>query len=140
MPHWSASPRFEAANLLETALIYAQSGAIPFGDFVARLLSSQVFVLLDKDPGPSGVWDNTASPLMLRGQAGLPMMAIFTAPERSTGWPARIPEYSFGLLTDFRWLLKGTTSSVGLVINPGSTVGVEMPASDVAQLRADAEQ
>jgi hypothetical protein len=116
----------------------AQVGATPIDAFIGSLLASQVFVLLDKDPGPSRNWDNSASPLVLHNQSGVPMLAVFTAPERSTGWPERIPGYTFGLLTDFRWLLKGITSGVGLVINPGSSVGLEMPATGVARLKAEA--
>jgi hypothetical protein len=120
--------------------VNAQRGAISIGEFVKTLLGSQVFVLLDRDPGPSSVWNNTASPLVLNNQSGMPMLAIFTALERSADWSERIPDYSFGLLTDFRWLLKGIASGVGLVINPGSKVGLEMPAIGVWQMRAEAAQ
>jgi hypothetical protein len=136
--HLSVSQVFKPANPLEDALVKAQSGAISITDFLANLIGSQVFVLLDKDPGPSGKWDNTASPLVVNSQTGTPMLVVFTAPERSTGWARRAPQYTFGLLTDFRWLLKGITSGVGLVINPGSTIGLEMPPSGVEQLRSTA--
>jgi hypothetical protein len=136
----SASSEFKASNALEAALVSAQGGATPIADFICNLLESQVFVLLDKDPGPSRTWDNSASPLVLHNQSGVPMLAVFTAPERSTAWPERIPGYTFGLLTEFRWLLKGITSGVGLVINPGSSVGLEMPAAGVARLKAEAAQ
>jgi hypothetical protein len=118
----------------------AQRGAVSINDFLASLVEAKVFVLLDKDPGPSGKWDNTASPLVLNSQGGVPMLAVFTAPERSSGWPLRFPQYSFGLLTDFRWLLRGVASGVGLVINPGSVVGLEMPPSGIEQLRTTQAQ
>jgi len=66
------------------------------------------------------------------------MLAIFTNPERSSGWPTRFPQFGVGLLTDFKWLLKGVASGVGIVINPGSSAGLEMSPSKVSQLKADA--
>jgi hypothetical protein len=129
-----SSQEFKPVNPLESALVEARAGGISIDDFLADLVESKVFVLLDKDPGP-GDWDNTSSPLVLNNQTGVPMLAVFTAPDRSSDWPRRIPQYSFGLLTDFRWLLKGITSGVGLVINPGSIVGLEMQPSGVEQLR-----
>ena len=123
---------------LESSLVEAQSGAISIDEFLAGFVESKVFVLLDKDPGPSGKWDNTISPLVLNSQSGIPMLAVFTAPERSTSWARRLPQYPFGILTDLRWLLKGTTSGVGMVINPGSAVGFELSPPGVERLRTSA--
>jgi hypothetical protein len=133
----NALPTFKAANALETALEQARSGVIPIRDFIAKLLESQVFVLLDKAVEPDGVWDNSAAPMVLSSPSGSPMLAVFTAPERSTHSPHRLPEYAFGLLIAFRWLLKGIEPDVGLVINPGSAVGLEIPASGVIRIRAE---
>jgi hypothetical protein len=134
----STSPEFRPANDLEIALMNAQGGVISIDDFLTSLLASQVFMLVDKDLGPSGYWDNTATPLVINNQSGMPMLAIFTSPDRSAGWPQRFPQYSYGLLTQFRWLLKGIVKGVGLVMNPGCAVSLEMPAEGVVQLRAKA--
>lgn len=131
---------FEPANDLERALLQAQRGQLPVVSFMDKLLASQVFVLLDKEPGPSGKWDNSASPMVLTNQEGKPVMAMFTAPERSTEWPKREPRFTHGLLTDFAWLLRGLAPGVGLVINPGLSAGLEMPASGVAQLKQRAHR
>jgi hypothetical protein len=101
------------------------------------LLASKVFVLIDKDIGPTGIWDNSATPMVLSNSKGSPVLAIFTAPERSGEWPKRQPRFGFGLLTDFAWLLKGIETNVGIVINPGLMVGLEMQPSTVAQLREE---
>ena len=131
---------FEPANELEHALVKARQGELPVVSFMDKLLASQVFVLLDKAPAADGKWDNGISPMVLRNQDGNPVMAMFTAPERSTEWPKREPRFQHGLLTDFAWLLRGLQPGVGLVINPGLAAGLEMPASGVAQLKQRAQR
>jgi hypothetical protein len=130
--------QFEPVNELERALAQAQEGRLSISVLMDAFLSSQVFVLIDKDPGPSGRWDNSASPMVLTGSTGVPMLAVFTAPQRSSNWPKLHPQFGFGLLTDFQWLLKGVASGVGIVINPGATVGLEMQPTGVADLKAKA--
>jgi hypothetical protein len=98
-------------------------------------LRSQVFVLLDKDPGPSAVWDNSSNPMVLRNAKGQPVLAIFTDADRSTAWTGDSSKFGFGLLTDFAWLIRGIQPGVGIVVNPGLSVGMEMPASGVEALK-----
>ena len=129
---------FEPSNELERALVSAQQGELPLPTFMQMLLASKVFVLLDKEIGPSGAWDNSASPMVLSNAQGAAVLAMFTAPERSGEWPKRQSHFAFGLLTDFAWLLKGIAPNVGVVINPGLSVGLEIQPSTVAQLRAQA--
>ena len=130
-------PPFDPANELERALADAQGGRLSVAHLMATLLLSQVFVLLDQDPGPSNAWNDSASPLVLTGSGGSPMLAIFTSPVRSSDWSMRFPQFAFGLRTDFKWLLKGVAPGVGIVINPGSSIGMEMPPSGVSQLRTE---
>ena len=122
-------------NSLERALLQAQNGELATDDFLAVLLESKVFMLIDKDIGPSGVWDNSAEPMVLFNAQHAPVLAIFTAPERSSEWAMHSPKYKFGLLTDFRWLLKGVAPNVGVVVNPGSSAGLEIAPSRVVELR-----
>jgi hypothetical protein len=133
------SQLFEPANDLERALVAAQLGELPVPAFMQTLLMSKVFVLIDKEIGPSGVWDNSASPMVLSNAQGTPILAMFTAPERSGDWPERQPRFAFGLFTDFAWLLKGVAPNVGVVINPGLSVGLEIQPPTVAQLRVQAK-
>ncbi|MBB1089312.1 SseB family protein [Lysobacter sp. SG-8] len=131
-----SQPQFVPANDLEALLLQAQLGRVPASEFLDALLSSQVVVLLDKDPGPSGVWDNSASPLVLSNSSGSPVLAMFTAAERSTPWHKQLPRFEFGLLVQFQWLLRGIASNVGIVINPGHPVGLELAPEAVVDLRA----
>ena len=130
----SNSPDFQAENHLEHALIEAQAGVLSVGEFLETLVSSQVFVLLNKEIDSNG-WDNSVSPMILSNQKSVPVLVMFTSPERSDGWPAKFPNFSFGLLTEFRWLLQGVAPGVGIVINPGLLVGLELAPARVAELR-----
>lgn len=116
----------------------AQEGRLAIPAFMQTLLAAKVFVLIDKDLGPSGVWDNSVSPMVLSNASGGPVLAVFTAPERSTEWPKKYLPYKFGLLIDFRWILKGTAPGVGVAINPGSSVGLVIPPDGVERLKAEA--
>lgn len=128
---------FRPQNDVEHALIQAQEGQLTIPTLMTTLVASQVFVLIDKDPGPDGIWDNSATPLVLHNSAGIPVLAIFTSPDRSTDWTKHQPTFCFGLLTNFGWLLKGIAPGVGIVINPGSPVGMEIPPHGVQQLQAE---
>jgi hypothetical protein len=129
---------FEPLNDLESALIQAQAGNLSAMDFLGKLSTSKVFVLLDKELPPSGLWDNSASLMVLSNIAGTPVLALFTAPERSEGWPAQFQRFSFGLLTDFSWLIRGIAKGVGIVVNPGHSVGLEISPERVAELAIEA--
>jgi len=131
---------FKPLNDLEVALTQAQAGKLSMPEFFGKLTISQVFMLLDKEIGDSGAWDNSATPMVLTNQAGKPVLALFTAPPRAEGWPERVPHFSYGLLTDFTWLLRGVQPDVGIVINPGLPVGCELSAERVAELATNARQ
>jgi|SRR5215831_19760122 len=127
---------FEPSNDLERALVAAQQGHLPVLSFLQILKVSKVFILIDKELGPSDVWDNSASPMVLSNPKGVPVLAMFTAPERSGDWPRRQPRFKYGLLADFAWVLKGIAPHVGVVLNPGLAVGLEIEPSTVSELRA----
>ncbi|MBS0208472.1 MAG: SseB family protein [Planctomycetes bacterium] len=128
---------FDPLNELENALVAAQEGRLPVVSFIDKLLASKVALLLQNDPGPT--WDNSTAPLILTNDAGHPVIAVFTALERSLEWTKREPKFTFALLTDFVWVLRGISAGVGLVLNPGLPTGLEMPASGVAQLKVRAQ-
>jgi len=136
MPDLSST--FEPMNELEQALAQAQAGRMEVTAFMHHLLASPVFVLIDKDLDAQGRWDDAATPLILGSSSGNSVLVIFTSPERSGGWPERHPQFRFGLFVDFRWLLEGVADGVGIIINPGSAVGLEVPPSGVDQLKLDA--
>ena len=112
---------------------------MPPATFFQRLCEAQVFILIDKEIPEGGVWTEDIALLVLNSQSGIPVVAVFTAPERSVAWLAQAPAFKHGLQTDFRWLLQGIAAGVGVVLNPGSPVGVELPPSLITKLRASVE-
>lgn len=128
---------FLPLNELESVFRSVRSGNAPVAAFLDALLAAQVFVLLDSDPGRDGDWNESTSPLVLNSHKGFPVLAIFTAPERAIAMTSQFPAFSHGLLIDFSWLLQRISAGAGLVINPGTLVGMEMPPSGVRQLQDD---
>ncbi len=124
---------FKPANPLEQALLDARQRRLSTEHFLELLLASRVSILLDKDLGPSGVWDNSASPLILQAPSGA-VLAMFTSLERATPWHARVPKFQYQLETDFRWLLRGIAQGVGAIINPG-TIGLVLTGERIAEIR-----
>lgn len=129
------SEQFEPVNVLEFFLLQAQRGRAPTSDFLDHLLVSQVVVLIDEDPGPSGVSEKGISPMILSKASGSQFMAMFTAIERVGHWPEQLPQFKFLLGTTFQWLLQGMSKNLGIVLNPGNSVGAELTPATLADIR-----
>jgi hypothetical protein len=125
---------FHPSNELERALVQAQSRTLSVDQFFERLLASQVALLLDKEVPESG-WDNSISPLVLASPRGGNVLAAFTDVDRATSMNKRSSSHKYALLVDFRWVLKGVAPGVGIVLNPGWPVGVEIEPTRVAELK-----
>ncbi len=127
-------------NDLELRLMQAQDGTLAAPAFLDSLLADQVFVLLDKAVDADAEWDDSITPLVLTSEANEPMFAIFSAVERAAPWSEQLPQFENALQVDMRWLLTAMSDGVGIVLNPGFDVGMEMIPDAVAQLkqRADA--
>ncbi|NQD38121.1 SseB family protein [Permianibacter sp. IMCC34836] len=135
-----ANPTFTPMNPLEQALVDTQNGRLLPAAFFPLLCDSQVFILIDREIPEGGSWTPDISVLVLNSQSGIPVVAMFTAPERSVAWLQRAPAFKFGLQIDFRWLLNGIADGAGIVLNPGAAVGVELPANLVQKLKTQAQQ
>nr|WP_246333361.1 SseB family protein [Stenotrophomonas tumulicola] len=121
-------------------MVQAQDGTLQAPEFLDSLLSDQVFVLLDKPVGPDADWDESINPLVLTSEADEPMFAVFSAIERAGMWSDQLPQFENALQVEVRWLLGAISDGVGLVLNPGFDIGMEMIPDAVVQLkqRADA--
>lgn len=126
---------FEPLNDLEVRLLQAQDGTLTAAQFLDGLLTSTAFVLLDKAIGEDGAWDESISPLVLTSESGEPMFAVFTAPERAGLWHEQLPQFAHAMPIAVHALLTGIGDGVGLVLNPGLDVGMEMIPDAVAQLK-----
>lgn len=127
----------EPVNELERrlhAVIFAHSSVDPF---VEELLRAQVFVLLHGVPGVGQVPPAPMRPLALKSSKGYPCVCVFTAPERALPSQTAHPEYGAGLLVAFTWVLQAAPPDLGLIVNPGWAVSIELPSEGVGRLRRD---
>lgn len=128
---------FEPKNDLEQRLLDAQEGRIPGEEFLQTLLGSQVFMpVRDEYQIANFQASDKAVPLTLEAEDGTRLLVLFTSPERGRGFLQDYPEYVGGLLDEFSWVLQRVGSGIGISINPGSEVGLELDPDMVAQLAA----
>ena len=126
---------FSPLNPLEETLLQASREKGASTAFYDLLLGSKVFVLIDKPTDAEGRWDPSINICVLTDATGVPVLAVFTAPERSAPWHERLPEFGHGLLVDFTWVLKGLREGFGIIVNPGNPVGVHVSPEVVAGLK-----
>ncbi|HEX6592581.1 MAG TPA: SseB family protein [Moraxellaceae bacterium] len=131
----SAPDLAQPLNDIETLLLAVRQGQAGIADLLDTLVDTEVFILLDREPGPDDLLEGRALPLLLSNPQGLPLLAVFTAAERSVPMAVEFPRFGVGMAVVFRELLTVVRPGVGLVMNPGTTLGFEMPAANVAHLR-----
>lgn len=124
-------------NELENVLAAVRAGDAVVSSFMDTIVASDIFVLLDKDLGPEGKWDDSASPLVLKNHEGTPVIAMFTAPERAIAMASQFPAFGYGLIIRFAWVLARMSPGVGIVLNPGTLFGMEIPPAAVQGLQDD---
>jgi len=126
---------FEPHNALEHLLTRAQAGDIPSDQFLQELLTAQVFMPVYEKYQISGFQrSEQAQPLLLDSEDGGRLLALFSSPERAKPFVAAYPGYEGGLLSEFKWVLEKTGSGVGIVLNPGYAIGIEMAPEMVEHL------
>lgn len=132
---------FEPKNDLETKLLAAQAGHIGEEEFLAALLEAQVFMPVEEKHAIAGLQtSDKAQPLLLDSEDGLRVIALFTSPERAKPFLADYPKYRGGLLAEFTWVVERIGAGVGLTLNPGSEVGLDMEPDMLRQLLAGARR
>ena len=119
---------------LESKLQAAQQGQCSAPDLFEEMLASQIIVLLDKPIDADGRWDPTAKPLTLNSPNGFAVMAIFTNHEKGMPWVQQAPAHVHALYVDFAWIVRGLAPQVGLVINPGDALGLELQPETAQKL------
>lgn len=123
-------------NDLERQLYAAQLGQTPSEVFMQQLVAAQVFMPVRDDTAPGGIQRSTrAQPLVVQDPSGIPVLVLFTSPERAKPFLQHYPEFRGGLLTEFRWVLERMEPGFGIVINPGDELGIDLEPELVQQLR-----
>lgn len=123
-----------SVNSLESKLQAAQQGQCTAPELFEEMLASQIIVLLDKPIGEDGRWEPTARPLTLKSPNGFAVMAIFTTHEKAVPWVQQSPAHVHALYVDFAWIVRGLAPNVGLAINPGDALGLELQPETAQKL------
>ncbi|SEO88724.1 SseB family protein [Aquisalimonas asiatica] len=125
---------FEPLNDLEQDLLAAHTGEMDTVEFMQRMAESQVALLVDQEfaesQHPEGV-----QPLVLQGDDGEGLLAVFTAPARGYPVTEEHPEFAFSVEVSFAWAVHSTWDGMGVVVNPGWAVGFTVPPDAVRGMK-----
>ena len=130
---------FTPHNELEHSLVAAQEGRLSEEAFMAELLNAQVFMPVYDKAQIGGFQDSKAAqPLTLKAETGEEVVVLFTSPERAKPFLEEFPAYRGGLLAELTWVLERLGSGIGITLNPGSEVGLDLEAEAVQHLSQQA--
>ena len=119
---------------LERAIARAMSGQLPTQALLWVLAASEVMV-----PAEDDAYDGDAATLhpRLAQRPGATVLPVFTAPATLQAAGA---DASFVAVVPGRQLLIRMPVDVGIVVNPGSERGFEVPSPGIAQIVAELTQ
>ena len=136
------SVAFEPRNELEKSLLAAQEELISSGDLLNILMNSQVFMpVQDEKPSlPNIQRPARAQPLVLTAEDSMPILVLFSSPERAREFISDYTGFGGGILTGFTWVLERMGRDFGIALNPGLDVGFDMAPETVNDLVDSLEQ
>ena len=110
---------------LESILLAGRNGTATPSEGVLAFAEAAIIL-------PSLATPNGPQPLILQGVGGKPLLAVFTAMDR-------LAPFSQGLASaqtmSGRAILGGMQPGAGIVVNPGSGLGMEIDEADIPRLR-----
>jgi hypothetical protein len=121
-------------NTVENLIVAMHEGHLAPEEFARRLLKEQLFMpVQDEKHKIAGFQASTrATPLIVDDQDGNRILVLFTSPDRGKAFLAHYPGYSGGLLTEFGWVVKRVAEGMGISINPGQHLGMDLDPEMVA--------
>lgn len=121
---------------LEDALAAARNGELASTDFLHHLTEASVHILVNeaaaREEQPEDV-----EPLVLLDDDEQAMLAVFTGRSRCRLMSTRFPEFSLALEVPFSWVVSNCQAPMGIVINPGWSIGATLPSAAVVRMRAE---
>lgn len=127
---------FEARNDLERKLEALHDGLMSEADFLKALVAAEIFMPIQDNTTSSGIQLSTsAKPLVVEDESGIPVMLLFTSPERAKPVVREFPGYGGGLLTEFKWVLEKMDEGVGVSLNPVLEIGYDIEPATVKKLQ-----
>ena len=128
---------FEAKTNLERQLEALHDGSLSEEDFLRILSVTEVFMPI-QDNSTLGIQRSTsAKPLVVEDERGIPVMLLFTSPERAKPIVQEFPGFGGGLLTEFKWILEKMEGGAGISLNPGWEIGYDIEPETVKRLQAE---
>ena len=128
--------QFETRNELEEKILAAQEGTLSGEDFMAYLMDTQIFMPVKDSIEIEGFTSSDkAVPMTLKTEDDVEVLILFSSPDRSKQFMKEFPGYDGGLLPEFKWVLERIGSGVGVSINPGWPVGMDMEPEMIQQLK-----
>lgn len=128
--------KFIPHNDLEARLVSLQEGQLDGNIFMQTLLDEQLFMPVEDEKNEIEGFQTSAKakPLTLESEDGQTVLILFTSPERAKPFVANVPGYNSGLLAEVSWILQRVGSGIGIAINPGHDVGLDLDEDMVGQL------
>ena len=127
--------QFLPSNPLEHSLLKAKGDTGSMSQFFEDLIKSHVFVLADQEVAPTRGLNSSNNLCVLTNKSGRLVVPAFTAREIASPWHEREPKFQYELLVDAATLINALVPGVGLVLNPGHPIGVEIPAEAINSLK-----
>ena len=127
---------FIPSNDLEKSLLAAQEETLSGETFMHTLMQSMLYMPIHEDQAIGHIQLNRlAKPLTIETETGEQLLVLFTSPERAKTFVKNYPGYTEGgLLTEFSWILQRLDNGMGISINPGWPVGIDLEANLLGQL------
>ena len=123
---------FAPVNDLEKKLARIRSGRTTFLKAFNFLMNSMVVVLVKQASDAEGAKDK---PLILRGQAKEPLLAMFSSPERAIDVVKHHRTYKQMVKIPGWQAVSALPEDRGLVVNPGWSVGLTVVPGELQKLR-----
>lgn len=130
---------FEVQNELEFLIQAGRDGKVSLGTIFQCLLRSPVHMVLNRpvdDPSQPG----DVQGLMVQNEDGSQMLTVFTGESRTEHFRGQQPGYDHAARFPATMLLDNMLDSMGLVINPGLSVGMQITADGVRNLKRELGQ
>jgi hypothetical protein len=124
----------ELKNELEFLIDCGREGKVTMATIYQALIRSSIIVLMNKE------WDGrTQDPelkaMMLQDKDGNNLMVTFTDESRTAEIKARHPEFTHEKVVPVAPMLDNLDEQIGLIINPGQSVGVQITPEGLKELK-----
>ncbi|MEA5445456.1 SseB family protein [Gammaproteobacteria bacterium AB-CW1] len=127
---------FEARNELEFLIQAGRDGKVSLGTIFQCLLRSPLYMVMNQPVQP-GDRLNDVQGLMVTDKEGGQLLTVFTAEERTEDFCRKQEGFEHPTRFPAPILLDNMRDDMGLVINPGLTVGIQVTAKGVRSLKRE---